>query len=81
MSPLQSSSEVSFWFVSCVVELDEVEFEGPASGIEFVRPTSSSIVVRHTIDINYAIVTTFFMTVLVSQSKNLENTKILTRTC
>ena len=54
MSPLQSSSEVSFWFVSfCAVELegselDEVEFEGPARGIEFVRPTSSSIVVRHT---------------------------------
>ena len=55
-SSLQSSSEVLFWFVSSVVveldgsELDEVEFEGPASGIEFVRPTSSSIVVRHTTD-------------------------------
>ena len=62
--PLQesSSSEVSFWFVSSPVELDvsevpelgdDVEFEGPEviilSGIEFVRPTSSSIVVRHTI--------------------------------
>ena len=53
--PLQesSSSEVSFWFVSSVVEFDDVEFEGPEviilSGIEFVRPTSSSIVVRHTI--------------------------------
>ena len=31
------------------VELEpEVEFEVPASGIAFVRPTSSSIVVRHT---------------------------------
>ena len=53
-SSLQSSSEVLFWFVSSVEldgsELDEVEFEGPASGIEFVRPTSSSIVVRHTTD-------------------------------
>ena len=61
--PLQesSSSEVSFWLVSSIVELDDpevpelddVEFEGPEviilSGIEFVRPTSSSIVVRHTI--------------------------------
>ena len=58
--PLQksSSSEVSFWFVSSPVELDasefdDLEFEGPEviilSGIEFVRPTSSSIVVRHTI--------------------------------
>ena len=48
-----SSSEVSFWLESSVVELDDVEFEGPEviilSGIEFVRPTSSSIVVRHTI--------------------------------
>ena len=64
-SSLQSSSEVLFWFVSSVVELDgseldEVEFEGPASGIEFVRPTSSSIVVRHTIDSIYVIVTTLF---------------------
>ena len=63
LSPFQSSSEVLFWFVSSVVELDgskldEVEFEGPASGIEFVRPTSSSIVVRHTTDSIYVIVTT-----------------------
>ena len=49
--PLQESSsgEVLFWFLSWV-ELDPVvEFEGPASELAFVRPTSSSIVVRHTI--------------------------------